>query len=293
MPRRLPPLNALRAFEAAGRHGSFTGAATELNVTHAAISRHVRGLEQRLGTQLFQTAARGVVLTETGSDYLAAITPAFDSIATATETISTNTIDVLKISCEPTFASKWLMPHLGAFLDTHPDIDVQLQVTSTLSDLKRYESDIAIRYSQSEQSDFSAELICRYPIYPFAAPKFAAVEDPAELLAFRLLHDDKGQLWTRWFLEAGIDSFTLQRPPNPLPTSLAIEGALAGQGVVLTSAELVHDDIASGRLHRLSDIGFAWGAYHILCLPEIARRQPVRAFRDWVLEATAELREKD
>ena len=137
MPRELPPLNALRAFEVAGRHNSFSGAAVELNVTHAAISRHVRGLEKRLGVQLFKTVSQGVDLTEAGAKYLRTITPALDQIAEATTAVSCKSDRSILVSCEPTFAVKWLMPNLGSFEDAHPGIEVQVQSTPKLADVAR------------------------------------------------------------------------------------------------------------------------------------------------------------
>ena len=171
MPRRLPPLNALRAFEAAGRHGSFSKAADELNVSHAAISRHVRGLEQRIGVQLFLNAKRGVELTPLGQTYLLAITPALDAIALATDELSARPEDLLSISCEPTFAVKWLMPRLGGFHDLHPGIEITIQSSSRLADLRRYECDVAIRYGSGAWGGLTSELISCATVYPIGAPR--------------------------------------------------------------------------------------------------------------------------
>ena len=125
MSRYLPPLNALRAFEAAGRHQSFSRSADELNVSHAAVSRHVRGLEKRLGVQLFKNVARGVELTEMGRQYLDQITPALEQISQASESIRRREDGKLSISCEPTFALKWLMPRLGHIFEALKDRDAQ------------------------------------------------------------------------------------------------------------------------------------------------------------------------
>lgn len=290
MPRRLPPLNALRAFEAAGRRRSFTGAADELNVTHAAVSRHVRGLERRLGVQLFRAAARGVALTDAGAKYLHEITPALDRIAEATEALGGDPVGSISISCEPTFAVKWLMPRLGEFQDAHPEIEVAIVSTAAIADLARYEADLAIRFARATPVDLTVEIISTSPVFPFAAPSFPVASAPADLARHRLLHEDKGDLWRRWFELAGAPEAAPPGRVSPLPTLLAIEGALAGQGVVLASEELVANDVRAGKLKKLSKEGLDIGRYYFASLPEVARRRPVRAFRDWLIAATEGLR---
>ncbi|MEO1198730.1 MAG: LysR substrate-binding domain-containing protein [Pseudomonadota bacterium] len=291
MPRRLPPLNALRAFEAAGRHGSFTGAAEELNVTHAAISRHIRGLEQRLGVQLFRTAPRGVALTEEGGSYLSAITPALDQIALATEDLTEAGDGLVTISCEPTFAVKWLMPRLGDFRARHPDIDIKLDATPRLANLHRYECDLAIRFFSGETDCFECDLISRTPVYPVGSPSLTKPENPCDLAQLGLLHEDKGALWCRWFTAAGCPDVVLRKSTAGLSTLLAVEGALAGQGLALLSGEMVTGDLEDGRLVRFSDIGLDYGGYYLVYLSETARRRPVRAFRTWLQSASEPLRQ--
>ena len=290
MTRSLPPLNAVRAFECAGRHGSFSAAAAELNVSHAAVSRHVRGLEERLGVQLFRTVSRGVELTADGADYLAQLTPALDQIAQATDALQHKDSGVVSISCEPTFALKWLMPRLGDFYKKHPEIAISLQSTPALADIARFERDIAIRYCQSVEAPLASDMISVFQVYPYAVPGFANARTPDEILQHRLLHEDDGVLWCRWFTQAGRPDIQLP-PSNPLSTLLAIEGALAGQGITLVSPELVADDVAAGRLVKLSEVGLDYGGYYLVYMPEIVRRRPVQAFRAWFLEITAILRD--
>jgi len=142
----MPPLNALRAFEAAGRHESFSKAAEELGVAHSAISRHVRGLEHHLGAQLFRDLPRGVALTEVGARYLAWLTPAFDRIAEASEIFAEAPAGRIVVDSEALFAAKWLIPRLGDFYARFPEIDLRLDATRDLADLARYQADLAIRY---------------------------------------------------------------------------------------------------------------------------------------------------
>ncbi|MEM8791791.1 MAG: LysR substrate-binding domain-containing protein [Pseudomonadota bacterium] len=290
MPRALPPLNALRAFEAAGRHQSFSGAAEELNVTHAAISRHVRGLEQRLQVQLFRKIARGVELTEDGATYLSLITPALDQIAAATEEIGASTSGFITISCEPTFAFKWLMPKLGLFHEAYPDIEIDLKSSPKLANLRTYECDLAIRFCEWVPPPVRSDQISSSPVFPFGAPSMPLADDPADLLGLKLMHEDNGALWKRWFVAAGVEEIYKPAKSRALTTLLAIEGALAGQGVVLAPAELVSNDVEAGRLHRLSPIGLKYGGYHLLYLDELANRRPIRAFREWLLRETRDFR---
>jgi len=290
MARYLPNLNALRAFETAGRLGGFSRAAQELNVSHAAISRHVHSLEAQLGLPLFARAARGVVLTEAGGAYLAQITPALDAIARASEAVRIARTSSLSISCEPTFAMKWLMHRLGAFEAAHPGIDVSLASSAHLADVAGNEVDLAIRYGRSPPKELGFDLISDSPVYPYASPGFAGASGPADLLTLKRLHEDDGTLWREWFRTAGLADATLPERPKSFSTLLAIEGALAGQGVVLTSAELAHNDVQRGRLIRLSEIGLTYGAYRLIYRHEAIRRKPLRLFRAWLIDATRAFR---
>ncbi|MEX3009036.1 LysR substrate-binding domain-containing protein [Hoeflea sp. TYP-13] len=290
MPRYLPKLNAVRAFEAAGRRQSFTGAAEELNVTHAAVSRHVRGLEQQLGVQLFKVVARGVELTETGRKFLEQVTPALDQISLAAEDLRQQQEGSISISCEPTFAMKWLMPRLGDFQERFPEHDVTLEASAHIADIQNNEFDLAIRHCKQTPDGLGFDLISQSPMYPYGVPEFRKADNPEDLLEYQLLHEDKGQLWTRWFARAELVDFVLPHKPRPFASLLAIEGALAGQGVVLASEELVAGDVQAGRLKRLSDIGLAYGGYCLLFRPETARRKSVADFRKWFVSATQEFR---
>src|SRR3546814_1000263 len=146
MARRLPSLNALRAFEAAARLGGFSRAADELHVTHAAVSRHVRGLEDRLGVLLFRRLHKAVVLTDAGRRYQARLTEAFDLIAAATEALAAAGSEVLSLSVEPAFAARWLVPRLGRFYARHPGIELDIDPTPRIVDFRRDAVDLAIRY---------------------------------------------------------------------------------------------------------------------------------------------------
>lgn len=288
MARALPPLNALRAFEAAGRYESFSRAAAELNVSHSAVSRHVRGLEDRLGVQLFRDAAPGVALTPEGRDYLASITPALDAIAEATETVGEAPAGQVIVNSDPTFAIQVIAPALPGFADAHPDIELRLVASEALADIDRYEADIALRFVHAGHLARLNDLVSDAPVFPYAAP--GLVPQPAEvadILAPRRLRDrfDVG-MWQRWADAAGWTGPPLDEPRWYMRAPLSIEAARAGYGVYLSSADVVNRHCRDGNLVRLSDVGLRDGAYRLLTQDGAARRKPVRVVRDWLLDIT-------
>ncbi|MFT6675763.1 MAG: DNA-binding transcriptional LysR family regulator [Sulfitobacter sp.] len=290
MSRTLPPLNALRAFEAAGRHQSFSRAAEELGVSHSAISRHVRGLEDRLNVQLFRDLARGLALSPDGAAYLAEISPALDAIAEATENLAARPQGTVLINSEPLFASKWLMPRLTDFKRDHPEIAIRLEVSRHLADVARYEADLAIRFVHPGGVYPGSELISDAPLFPFAAPELVqgGQQRPADLLNYPLLGDRTSGTWDTWFkLAGGVDPAEVPQFAWRMSSVLAVEAALAGQGVLLVSQEVVHCEVDAGRLVQLSKIGFREGGYHLVRGEGVLRRKPVRMFRDWLITQSA------
>jgi DNA-binding transcriptional LysR family regulator len=290
MVRSLPPLNALRAFEAAGRHQSFSGAAHELGVSHSSISRHVRGLEDRLSVQLFRDLPRGLALSNDGAAYLAQISPALDAIAYATEGLAETPQGTITVNSEPLFATKWLVPRLAAFTATHPEVDVRLEASRHLADVTRYEADLAIRFVHPGGVYPGSELISDAPLRPFASPNLVGVPitTPRDLLGYPLLRDRTNGTWNVWFDKAGgvapgeVPQFTWR-----MSSVLAVEAAISGQGVLLVSTEVVAGEVAAGRLVQVSDIGFHEGGYHLIHAEGAVRRKAVRVFRDWLIaEAT-------
>ena len=294
MSRPLPPLNALRAFDAAGRHQSFSLAAQELNVSHSAISRHVRGLEARLGVQLFRDLPRGVELTRDGRAYLARVMPAFDAIAEATEGLTEAPAGRVTVNSDWTFALRVILPRIAEFHDAYPDIDLRLEASQRLADVEHYEADLAVRFAHRGSLDMPSDLMSDAPLLPFACPEIAArIRTPADLLAERRYKDRMIDSWHRWFELCAV--------PGPLPVDegwsynavLALEAALQGAGVYLGSAECTVTEQRAGRLVRLFDTGFRDGAFFLVYGSRGPRGAAVRAFRSWVLDITAGFRDWD
>lgn len=292
MSRTLPPLNALRAFEAAGRHESFSRAAEELNVSHSAISRHVRGLEDRLGTQLFADAAPGVALTPEGRAYLERVTPALDVISEATETIGEAPSGQVVVNSDPIFALQVVAPALGAFADEHPDIEVRLIASAALADIDRYEADMAIRFVHAGRLDRPNDLISQAPLFPYAKTGlFPPRPGLQSILSARKLRDRRDpEIWQRWADEAGWQGAGLEASRWRMHAPVAVEATLGGYGVYLSSAECLNIQCKRGVLQRLSEVGIVDGAYRLLLQETAIRRKPVRIVREWLLDLTHNFR---
>ena len=283
-------MNALRAFEAAGRLGSFTKAASELNVSHSAISRHVRGLEKRLNIHLFRTQNTGVALTDQGRAYLAEITPAFDRIALATEALSDPPAGTVALTTEGTIAQKWLVPRLGRLKARHPDIDLKLSVTTQIMDIEAHDFDLGLRYLRSDPPA-GYDLLLPSNVRAFAAPGFAPMIegklDLVGLAAGPLIEEATFRLWPQWFQSAGLVEVPDLKLPHPLSALLAIQSAVAGLGAVLMDENLCAPELQSGALVRLSDTAIPFGGYYLAINGRAGRRKAVRAVRQWLLDECA------
>jgi LysR family glycine cleavage system transcriptional activator len=252
MRRRLPSLNQLRAFEAAARPQSFSKAAEELFVTHAAISRHVRELEEWLGTELFVRTGRGVVLTDAGRRYAARLTPIFDAIAEATrDAMIEGDSSNLTVAPDGAFASRWLVPRLGKFNAAHPEIELSVSPGEYISDFYRGEDDIAIRYGAGGWPEVEAELLCKAKIFPVCAPGLIAgnpPKKPDDLTSYTLLHENSRQWWADWLRKAGGKDPDMAWSGPLFQNYLAIQAAEAGQGFALADQLNATDALLDGRL---------------------------------------------
>jgi LysR family transcriptional regulator, glycine cleavage system transcriptional activator len=302
MNRRLPPLNALRAFEAAARHLSFTKAADELHVTQAAISHQVRALEEYLGIQLFRRQNRAVLLTDAAQLSLPRLREAFDQLAEAVESMgASNPENLLTVSVTPSFAAKWLVPRLDGFRKARPDLEVRLDASTQLVDFGRDNVDVAIRYGAGRYAGLMSELLMDVEVSPVCSPQLLKGEHPlatpSDLRWHRLLHTDwssqRGEEpdWRMWLLAAGVRDIDWAKGPQFNDWMLAMQAALEGQGVVLGRSALVANDLAAGRLVRPFNVSVPGKFAYYLVYPESAvKRAKVAAFRDWLTaEAAAPL----
>ena len=290
MARRIPPLTALRAFEAAGRHLSFTKAADELHVTQAAVSHQVKSLEEHLGLRLFRRLNRTLLLTDAGQLYLPPLTDAFEGIDRATHRLRRRLGRArLTVSVLPSFAAGWLVPRLGRFRQRCPDVDLRIDPTAALTDFRRGDVDLAIRYGRGRYPGLRADWLMREEFYPVCSPRLlegsVPLHNPADLVHHTLLHDEATVDWRAWLLAAGVEGVDAERGITVTDSSMLLRAAIAGQGVALARSVLADDEIASGRLVRPFDVDVpAEFAYYLAYPEESAGRTDVAAFREWILE---------
>jgi LysR family glycine cleavage system transcriptional activator len=254
MKRTLPPLNALRAFEAAGRLGSFKEAAAELNVTQGAVSQHVRLLEERLGAPLFERHNRRVVLTPAAKTYLAEIGPLFEQLsqATARYGFPQTAARTLSVNASSTFTLRWLMPRLAKFRAAHPDVNVNVDTSTESVESLQDSYDVVIRggpdtfYGYSMQPFLSEE---RIPVCSRGLLKRLPLRKPDDLQRHTLLHTSSlPRLWPDWLASAKIPAL---RPAAALTFDhfyLTLQAAIDGMGIAMGPIALIADDLATGRL---------------------------------------------
>ena len=293
MVRRLPPLNALRAFEAAARHMSFTRAAAELNVTQAAVSHQVKTLEERLGLNLFRRHNRNLFLTDEGQAYFPAVRDALDALSAATENLrSLDTGGVLTVSVLPSFAARWLVPRLGRFRARHPEFDVRLDPSHALSDFARDGVDLAVRMGGGNYPGLHSVRLMDEVVFPVCSPDLLdgphPLRRPQDLCHHVLLHDEDRAQWRVWLTLNRIEGVDPERGPIFIDSSNLVEAAARGQGVALGRRALVSDDLATGRLVRPFAISQPYqSAYYIVCPEGQAARPKIKAFRQWLLDEAA------
>jgi LysR family glycine cleavage system transcriptional activator len=293
MAPRLPPLNALRAFEATARHLSVKNAANELCVTPGAVSQMLKALELHLGVKLFRRVNRGIFLTDAGQGYLPPVRNAFRQIAEASRrvTVSADT-GVLTVSVTPFFAAAWLVPRLKNFQDAHQDIDLQVVTSNALVDFSRDGVDVAVRHGLGRYPGLRSERVVAVEIVPVAAPTLVArlgrPTRPAEMTRWPHVHDAERKGWHLWFQAQGIDDIGPPRGPAFDDSGLLLKAVLAGQGAGLLPAAMVALELAEGRLVKLADVVLLDDFAYYLVYPQSSNDRPkVAAFREWILNAAA------
>lgn len=291
-------LNALRAFEASARHGSFSMAATELNVTPAAVGQLVRTLEDWLGAPLFHRGATGrarLVLTEAAERALPDIRSGFDSLSLGLarmREVSSN--GVLTVTVSPAFAAKWLLPRLDRFQTAWPDVDVRLDTSLKLLDFAAQGIDIGVRYGRGAWPGLLAEKLMEEEVYPVCSPVLAtpdgAFRTVADLAGQTLIHDlsvDPAagfMTWEAWLQKAGAPDVPTARGLRINNSAAVLQAAIDGHGVALARSIMARDDVRAGRLVRLfPDITVPSAlAYYVVHRPECAGLPKLKAFRDWL-----------
>jgi LysR family glycine cleavage system transcriptional activator len=295
---QLPPLNALRAFEAIARHLSFARAADELHVTPAALSHQIRALEEQLGTALFHRYARAIELTEAGRLIHPGVRAGFESLRGAMAQLERDRSgNVLVISATVGLSAKWLMPRLWRFLRAHPDIDARVAASMKLVDFPADGVDVAIRLSKHIESGLHAEKLSDDAMLPVCSPRLVeqGLRSAADLARFPLIHYDvptsmyAPPLWADWFAAAGLQGADATRGLKVNVADHALDAAVAGAGVSLSFKLIASDDVHAGRL--VSPFGpelpLGYG-YHFVCPRGHETRPKVRAFRDWLFAEMAE-----
>ena len=299
MLRRLPPLNAIKAFEAAARSESFTRAAEELCVTPGAVSQQVKALEAELGFKLFNRERQRLAITEAGRDYLMVIREALDRIALGTERLmQRQSAGVLTVSTSPDFAAKWLVHRLGRFAEAHPEIDLRIGASLAHVDFAREDVDVAIRHGDGTWPSLHVTRLCVEQLFPVCSPKLLTGDNPlrkpADLRHHTLLHLDSRHLesrkdWAKWLDAAAVTEADVDHGPIFNQASMGIDAAVNGQGVALARTALATWDLLSGRLVEPFSLRLAVSyAYWIVCPKAAADLPKISAFRSWLLAEAAE-----
>lgn len=294
--RRLPPLNALRAFEAAARHLSFERAGDEIAVTASAVGQQVKALEAWLGRPLFmRLPARGVALTPLGQRYAAAVTEALNRLDEATaQALKPENSSVITVSAMPSLASNWLIPRLGAFREREPNIDVRVSLSMKLTDFLRDDVDVAIRFGRGHYPGLSTQLLMEEYFFPVCSSSLLnnpdkPLREPADLCHHTLIHEIADVpdyiTWDRWLSAIGVTGVDTSRGPRYSHTYLCLQAAAAGQGVALATSALIGDHLTAGRLVKPfpQQVRGAY-QYYIVCPEETAERPAIAAFRAWLMD---------
>jgi LysR family transcriptional regulator, glycine cleavage system transcriptional activator len=293
MKRYLPPLNSLRAFEAAARHCSFRHAADELHVSHSAISHQIKLLESQLSVELFHRSVRAVELTDAGRIYYPILRDAFDRIADGTERVrGGRSSSVLNVQVYVTFAVGWLIPRLIDFQKKHPEIQVHIDTSHIDADFQRSNADISVMMGYETQKDVHYEYLFTSDIYPVCSPELikegGKLKKPADLLKHNLLYIDHAEDdWPNWFNAAGIDTEGVDFTKGIRFNSymLALDAAIDCAGVAIAVRPFGMKDIRAGRLVQPFEVSAkAYGDWYLAYRDNRSDSQKVIAFQKWIIE---------
>ncbi len=286
---KIPPLPALRAFEAVARHGNVRRAAEELGLDHTVVSRHLRSLQELVDAQLVRTSRQGVVLTQAGSDYAARIRSALADIADATRDVSQEKRSAsLTIGCLPGFALRWMTPRLPDFQRLHPEIDISLRPGDIKPDLADDTLDAQIGYGAPAAGDMRVAVLARPRVFPVASPFWlekhpTLADDLGGLATAPLIHEESHEQWRVWFAAAGLTAPKELRGPKLWHAHLAVEAARLGQGVALANELICGADLASGGLVELGTSAVVMQPYVLFARPRRWNEPALARFRRWLV----------
>ena len=278
------PLNALRAFEAAARHESFTRAAIELCVTPAALSHQVKALEERLGASLFRRLPRGLALTDEGQALLPVLRDSFDRIAELLQRFDAGVVrEVLAVGAVGTFAVGWLLPRLASFQAAHPFVDLRLSTNNNRVDIAAEGLDFAVRFGDGAWHGIESERLFAAPLTPLCTPAIAErLAEPADLGRETLLRSYRADDWPDWFRAADTPPPAVRGPVFD-SSWVMIEAAMQGAGVALAPSSMFERELTEGVLVRPFEAEVDTGAYWLTRLKSRTPTNAMRAFRDWIL----------
>jgi LysR family glycine cleavage system transcriptional activator len=287
MTRALPPLTSIKAFEAAARHASFKLAAVELHVTPAAISLQVRQLEEWLGMPLFDRSGNMLVLTGKGKAYCQELGKALNLLERATEELRGDALSgTLRVTALPSFASRWLLPRLARFAARYPDIDLILDTDTVLENLAGRKFDLAIRAGSGRWQGLHADLLARESFTPMVSPALQhGARELDDLRRHALIHSTPRDAWARWLELAGAGDIDTGKGMVICDSSLALQVAVEGRGIVMGRTFLAADDLAVGRLIAPFALTLPNDFSYWLVYPTTsAELAHVKAFRAWIME---------
>jgi LysR family glycine cleavage system transcriptional activator len=296
-----PPLKAVRYFESAARHLSFSKAAEELNVTHSAISHQIKALEIWVGQPLFDRGGRALRLTESGRQFLPPVRAAFQQLAEAAADLRQSCQGgPLTVSVLPSLASVWLVPRLYDFRTRHPEIEVRISATDRVEQIGQGGIDIAVRYGRGRWAGVEAELLLQDDLFPICSPVLMngdpPIREPRDLTHFNLLSDSTWEaahfdFWRQWLEHAGVSGMEMKAGFSFNYSNLLIRAAVDGLGIALGNTMLAGDDLKAGRLVKPFDISVPLDTgYYVVYVRDALKRPKIRAFRDWLMDQVAPFR---
>jgi len=291
MADRLPPMQALRAFEAAARTRSLTRAAESLHLTHGAISHQIKSLEADFGVRLVEREGRGIRLTDEGERFATRVRAVLSDLGDAVREVTERANPrQLRVSVIPSFAARWLLPRIGRFFAKHPEIDLDVIANNALADFKRDDVDVAIRHGLGDWPGVVSEHVLDDTTFPVCSPRLAnglLPARPADLSRYTLLRSE-GESWKSWFDAAGLDWPEPTRGPMFSDSSHTMQAAIDGQGIALARSSLLGNDVHNGVLVRLFDIVVSLPRkYFLVYPPRLVDSPKLAPFRQWLFDEVA------